>query len=68
MKAALVYSEKSGYGAGRVEIVIWRVPRPVPPSEHPFQYRLVYGKPGAVSLVLQTPLPALQSPHDHHYL
>ena len=22
--------------------MIWRVPEPVPPSEHPFKYRLVY--------------------------
>lgn len=22
--------------------MIWRVPKPVPPSEHPFKYRLVY--------------------------
>jgi hypothetical protein len=42
MKVSPVYSEKSGYGAGCVEIVIWRVPRPVPPSGHPFKYRLVY--------------------------
>ena len=25
-----------------VEMVVWRVPRPVPPSEHGFKYRLVY--------------------------
>ena len=23
-------------------MVVWRVPEPVPPSEHPFKYRLVY--------------------------
>jgi len=23
-------------------MVIWQVPQPVPPSEHPFKYRLVY--------------------------
>ena len=26
----------------RVEGVIWRVPKPVPPSRHPYKYRLVY--------------------------
>ena len=25
-----------------VEMVVWRVPRPVPPSRHSFKYRLVY--------------------------
>lgn len=24
------------------EVVVWRVPEPVPPSEHPFKYRLAY--------------------------
>ena len=24
------------------EIAVWRVPEPVPPSEHPFKYRLAY--------------------------
>ncbi|MFA7241065.1 MAG: DUF6516 family protein [Sulfuricellaceae bacterium] len=30
------------YGAGFVEIVIRQVSKPVPPSEHPYKYRLVY--------------------------
>ena len=25
-----------------VEVVIWHVPKPVPPSTHPFKYRLAY--------------------------
>jgi len=25
-----------------VDIVVWRVPKPVPPAEHPFKYRLAY--------------------------
>lgn len=25
-----------------LSLVVWRVPEPVPPSEHPFKYRLVY--------------------------
>lgn len=24
------------------EIAVWRVPEPVPPSQHPFKYRLAY--------------------------
>lgn len=43
MKAELVmrYRNVSMDGSG-VELVVWRVPAPVPPSSHPFKYRLVY--------------------------
>lgn len=27
-------------------MVVWRVPDPVPPSEHPFKYRLVFVRDG----------------------
>lgn len=27
-------------------MVVWRVPKPVPPSEHPFKYRLVFVRDG----------------------
>ncbi len=33
---------KQVFGSGIVEIVIWQVPQPVPPSDHPYKYRLVY--------------------------
>lgn len=42
MKAQAVFQVKQAYGAGIVEIVIWQVPQPVPPSGHPYKYRLVY--------------------------
>lgn len=42
MKAIELFRTKEVYGAGVVEIVIWRVPEPVPPSQHPYKYRLVY--------------------------
>lgn len=29
-----------------VEMVIWRVPRPVEGSSHQYKYRLFYGRPG----------------------
>lgn len=29
-----------------IEVVIWRVPVPVPPTAHEFKYRLFYGQPG----------------------
>lgn len=40
--AALLLKTRQTHGAGVVEMVVWRVPRPVPPSEHGFKYRLVY--------------------------
>jgi len=42
MKATEIFRTKEIYGDGFVEIVIWQVPEPVPPSEHPYKYRLVY--------------------------
>lgn len=42
MKAKQIFRVKEAHGAGIVEIVIWQVPEPVPPSEHPYRYRLVY--------------------------
>lgn len=46
MNADLVYREKRRYAGGIVEFVIWRVPEPVPPSEHRFKYRLVFVRDG----------------------
>jgi len=42
MKARELFRVKEAHGAGFVEIVIWKVPEPVLPSEHPYKYRLVY--------------------------
>jgi len=42
MHATELLRTKEHYGRGIIEIVIWRVPEPVPPSEHPYKYRLVY--------------------------
>lgn len=38
----LVYREKRSYAGGVVEMIVWRVPSLIPPSEHPFKYRLVF--------------------------
>jgi hypothetical protein len=46
IKADLLYREKRSYAKGIVEMVVWRVPEPVPPSEHPFKYRLVFVRDG----------------------
>jgi len=40
--AELIYREKRSYAGGIIEIVVWQVSEPVPPSEHPFKYRLVF--------------------------
>lgn len=43
MKAELVIRERVVFGDGElVEMVVWKVPKPVPPSTHSFKYRLVY--------------------------
>jgi hypothetical protein len=42
MKATELFRAKEICGDGFIEIVIWQVPEPVPPSEHPYKYRLVY--------------------------
>jgi hypothetical protein len=46
VNADLLYREKRTYAGGIVEMVVWCVPEPVPPSEHPFKYRLVFVRDG----------------------
>lgn len=47
MKAVKIYEDKDVFDNGLIqEIVVWRVPEPVPPSVHYFKYRLFYGGPG----------------------
>lgn len=47
MNATLVISDKVVFDDGMIqEIVIWRVPHPVPPTAHGFKYRLFYGGSG----------------------
>ncbi len=44
MSATLVISDKVVFDDGMIqEIVIWRVPKPVPPTTHGFKYSLFYG-------------------------
>jgi hypothetical protein len=44
--ATLVFRTRDAYAGGIIEIVIWSVPRPVPPSQHGFKYRLAYVRDG----------------------
>ena len=47
MKAELLFEQRIDYDDGTsVEMVIWRVPRSVPPSGHHLKYRLFYGRSG----------------------
>ena len=41
----LLRSRTSAHG-GVVEMVVWNVPLPVPPSQHAFKYRLVFVRDG----------------------
>ena len=41
-EAELLLKTRSAHEGGIVEMVVWRVPEPVPPSEHSFKYRLVF--------------------------
>jgi hypothetical protein len=45
--AELIFEDKQVLEDGSVvEMRIWRVPSPVPPSTHVFKYSLFYGRPG----------------------
>jgi hypothetical protein len=47
MKTELLFSQRIDYDDGAiVEMVLWRVPMPVPPSTHRLKYSLFYGRPG----------------------
>ncbi len=40
--AALILKSRVAHRDGLIEMVVWRVPEPVPPTDHGFKYRLVY--------------------------
>lgn len=47
MKAELLFDQRIDYDDGAiVEMVLWRVNSPVPPSTHSLKYSLFYGRPG----------------------
>ncbi|MEO6973406.1 MAG: DUF6516 family protein [Rhodoferax sp.] len=45
-EAELVLKTRTVHARGIVEMVVWQVPKPVPPSEHSFKYRLVFVREG----------------------
>ena len=42
----LAHSKEIHADGTMVEIVIWELPEPLPPSQHRFKYRLFFGRPG----------------------
>ncbi|WP_245929768.1 toxin-antitoxin system TumE family protein [Leucothrix pacifica] len=42
MPATKLIHIKESHGDGFIEIVIWKIPNPLLPSEHSFKYSLVY--------------------------
>jgi hypothetical protein len=47
MNAVLLFQEKRTEASGAIlEMTIWRVPSPVPPSTHGLKYSLFYGRAG----------------------
>jgi len=44
--ARLILRTRDAYAGGVIEILVWSVPEPVPPSEHVFKYRLVFARDG----------------------
>jgi hypothetical protein len=47
MKAELLFHQRIDYDdEAIVEMVLWRVPQPVPPTTHSLKYSLFYGRSG----------------------
>lgn len=47
MTSTLIYRHRVDFDDGAIlEIVIWRLPKPVEGCSHRFKYRLFYGHPG----------------------
>jgi hypothetical protein len=46
MSTTPILNDQRAFGRGIVQIVVWVVPQPVPPSEHRFKYRPVYIRDG----------------------
>lgn len=47
MKATLIIRDRRILADGAIiEVVIWQVPTPVPPTTHGLKYRLFYGRDG----------------------
>ena len=46
-RARLIFERRTDFEDGAIlEMVLWHVPNPVPPSTHGLKYSLFYGRPG----------------------
>jgi len=64
MKATLIYRHRVDFDDGAIlEIVIWRLPKPVDGCSHPFKYRLFYGHSGRRIIGYDNERPK----GDHHH-
>lgn len=64
MKAELLQRDRFDYDDGTIlEMVIWRVPKPVQGSKHGYKYRLFYGRPGKRLVVYDNERP--KGDHRH---
>ena len=45
-EATLILRTRDAFAGGVIEIVVWAVPEPVPPSDHGFKYRLAFARHG----------------------
>ena len=45
-EATLILKTKTIHAGGVVEMVVWALPKSVPPSSHKFKYRLVFVRDG----------------------
>ncbi len=53
--AELIFEDKQLLEDGSIiEMRIWRVPSPVPPSIHAFKYSLFYGRPGRLVVLFDS--------------
>jgi hypothetical protein len=65
VKAELLQRDRFEFDDGAVlEMVIWRVPKPVPGCSHPYKYRLFYGRPGKRIVGYDNERP--KGDHRHH--
>jgi hypothetical protein len=47
MQGSLIYRHRLDFDDGAIlEVVVWRLPKPVEGCSHSFKYRLFYGSPG----------------------
>jgi hypothetical protein len=65
MSAQLVVRDRRLLDDGAlIEVVIWKVPEPVPPTTHGWKYRLYYGRPGTRIVGYDNE----RGKGDHHHL